>query len=109
MAEVTRAEGDTAVLDRVRTLVTGTLHGRRASVYLFGSWATGRPHRASDIDVAVEAAEPLGPGVLARLREALEESTIPYRVDVVDLADTDPTFRERVRREGVVWTVSASD
>ena len=78
------------------------------SGYLFGSWATGRRHSASDIDVAIEATEPLAPGLLAGLREALEESTIPYRVDVVDLADADPTFRERVRREGVVWTASAN-
>lgn len=46
--------------------------------------------------------------MLARLREALEESTIPYRVDVIDLADTDPAFRERVRREDIVWSDSAS-
>ena len=81
---------------------------RRCVVYLFGSWAPGRRHDASDIDVANEAAEPLAPGLLARLRQALEESTIPYRVDVVDLADEDPAFHEWVRREGVVWTGSAN-
>jgi predicted nucleotidyltransferase len=100
--------GDTAALDQVRAVVTRALGGRRATVYLFGSWATGRRHRASDIDIAIEAAEPLAPGLMARLREALEESTIPYRVDVVDLADADPAFREQVRREGVVWSASAS-
>jgi predicted nucleotidyltransferase len=99
---------DAATLDQVRALVIRSLGAGRAVVYLFGSWATGRRHGASDIDVAIEAAEPLAPGLLARLREALEESTIPYRVDVVDLADTDPAFRERVRREGVVWTASAN-
>jgi predicted nucleotidyltransferase len=99
---------DTAALDQVRAVVTRVLGGRRAVVYLFGSWATGRRHGASDIDIAIEAAEPLAAGLLARLREALEESTIPYRVDVVDLADADPAFRERVRREGVVWSASAS-
>jgi len=39
---------------------------------------------------------------------ALEESTIPYRVEVVDLTEASPAFRERVRREGIAWTVSAS-
>jgi hypothetical protein len=46
--------------------------------------------------------------VLATLRDALEESTIPYRVDVVDLAETDADFRERIRREGVLWIASGS-
>ncbi len=53
----------------VRALVIRSLGARRAVVYLFGSWATGHRHGASDIDVAIEAAEPLAPGLLARLRE----------------------------------------
>ena len=32
---------------------------------------------------------------LASLREALEESTIPNRVDVVNLAETDAVFRDQ--------------
>ncbi len=96
------------MLDRVRAVVLRSLGGHRAVVYLFGSWAAGRPHATSDIDVAIDAPEPLPPALLARLREALEESAIPYRVDVVDLADADPPLRDRVRQEGIVWTASAS-
>ena len=102
------APGDAAVLDRVKALVSTTLARRRAAVYLFGSWASGTHRIASDIDIAVDSAEPLPPGLLARLREALEESTIPYRVEVVDLTDTDAGFRDRVRREGVLWIACES-
>lgn len=102
-----------AVLDRLRAILLaalgpGALESPRATIFLFGSWAAGAPGRASDIDIAVDADGPLPPGWLARLRERLEESTIPYRVDVVDLADTDPEFRARVRRDGVAWIVSGS-
>lgn len=99
---------DAATLDQVRALVSQSLTGQRVVVYLFGSWVTGGRHEASDIDVAVEAETPLRAGLLAELRESLDESSIPYRVDVVDLADADAAFRERVRREGVVWIASAS-
>lgn len=102
-----RVESD-AVLDRVRELVTTSLESYDVRVYLFGSHATGAVHAASDVDVAVDVAGPLPPGVLARLREALEESTIPCRVEVVDLRDADAEFRERVLREGIEWNVSAS-
>ena len=96
------------ILTRVRRIVTARLGRYEVRVYLFGSRATGGAHEASDIDLAVDPREPLPPGTLAELREALEESTIPYRVDVVDLRDTDATFRDRVREEGVEWNVSAS-
>ena len=99
---------DVSVLERVKEIVRRTLAPRRVNVYLFGSQASGRARATSDIDVAVETAVPLPPGVLATLRETLEESTIPCRVDVVDLAETDPDFAEHVRREGVLWIASDS-
>ena len=58
--------------------------------------------------MAIESAEPLPRALLASLREALEESTIPNRVDVVDLAETDAAFRDRVRREGIQWIASGN-
>ena len=108
MTTAAHPDRDAAVLDRVRSIVLERLAGRPARVYLFGSWATGTRRRSSDIDVAIETPAPLPAGVLAGLREALEESTIPYRVEVVDLADAGPAFRERVRREGIAWAVSAN-
>ncbi len=99
---------DPALLDRVQGIVRQALGHRPVDVYLFGSWARGAQRPTSDSDVAIESAEPLPRALLASRREALEESTIPNRVDVVDLAETDAAFRERVRREGIRWIVSGS-
>jgi predicted nucleotidyltransferase len=90
-------------LDRVREIVLEALHGRTARVYVFGSSVTGPVHQASDIDIAVEARGPLPPELLAELRDRLEESDIPYDVDIVDLGTVSPMFRERIQRDGVVW------
>jgi len=100
--------GREALLAEVRSLVLRALGGPIATVYLFGSFASGAPHRASDIDVAIDSPSPLPRALLARLRERLEESRVPYRVDVVDLAEADPAFRERVRTTGRVWIERAS-
>jgi predicted nucleotidyltransferase len=89
---------------KVRDMVLATLAGRRAKVWLFGSCARGDWVHSSDIDLAIEAEEPLPAGLMADLTEALEESTIPYEVDVVDLAHADSKFRERVKKEGIPWT-----
>ena len=99
---------DPALLERVKRIVRRVLGHTPVDVYLFGSWARGTQRPTSDIDVAIESAEPLPRALLASLREALEESTIPNRVDVVDLAETDAAFRDRVRREGILWIASGS-
>ncbi len=90
-------------LAEVKRIVLDGLKGHRAKVYLFGSRATGEAWRWSDIDVAVLPLEPLPMGLLGEISEALEESTVPYTVDVVDLSVADSSFRERVEREGVLW------
>lgn len=93
--------GDT--LAQVRDIVLETLAACDARVYLFGSWARGCAHSLSDIDVAIEPHASLPPGLLACMRERLEESSIPYRVEVVDISNADPSFRERVLQEGISW------
>jgi predicted nucleotidyltransferase len=100
---------DERVLDEVRKVVVRALDGQRGRVYLIGSWVSGGRRNSSDIDIAVEMRAPLPPVVLARLREALEESHVPYRVDVVDLAEVDASFRERALLEGQLWIELAND
>jgi hypothetical protein len=46
---------------------------------------------------------PLPIALLSHLQELLEESTIPYAVDLVDLATVEPEFRDKVRRKGIRW------
>ncbi len=91
-------------LAEVRRIVQDGLGGRRARVYLFGSWAKGQADRTSDIDVGILPLEPLPEGTLSEIREALEESLVLYPVDLVDLSETAPEFRERVEREGILWS-----
>jgi predicted nucleotidyltransferase len=87
-----------AVVEALRPYLQGT--GTR--LYLFGSWARGEGRRASDLDLALLSEKPLL-DLMPLLREALEEARVVRRVDLVDLAEAEPAFRERVLREGVLW------
>ncbi|MFZ5470239.1 MAG: nucleotidyltransferase family protein [Myxococcota bacterium] len=91
-------------LQEVRRIVTSALEGHPARVFLFGSWAKGAATRLSDIDVGVLPLARLPGGLLASVREQLEESRVPYHVDLVDLSEADAAFRNRVLQEGVAWT-----
>jgi hypothetical protein len=42
---------------------------------------------------------------LARLRLAYEDSNIPYRVEIVDLTESNFNFRNKVMEEGDKWNV----
>jgi predicted nucleotidyltransferase len=90
-------------LESVRQIILDALRGYRAKVWLFGSQATGRARLHSDIDVAILPLEPLPKLTLFNIRDALEESDVIRTVDVVDLSETDESFRQRVEKEGIQW------
>jgi predicted nucleotidyltransferase len=90
-------------LEELRQLVLEALGNRDAEVWLFGSCARNevRPH--SDIDIGILPQDNLPSTFFAVLSADIEESPIPYDVDLVDLRYADPALLEEVRREGVKW------
>lgn len=91
-------------LAEVRRIVLEGLRGHAVRVYLFGSQAHGSPVRTSDIDVGVLPLNGLPTGLLSTIRDRLQDSTVPYEVDLVDLSRAGADFRRRVEQEGLLWT-----
>lgn len=87
-------------IERIRRMVLDFFSDTPERVYLFGSWARGVQHRSSDVDIAVDGGTA---GRIGAFRELLEESAIPYRVDVVDMRHTSENLREEIRRDGIAW------
>jgi predicted nucleotidyltransferase len=87
----------------LRRMVLDACGDREAEVWLFGSCARGDVRTHSDIDIAILAREPLPAAFLAALAADIDDSPIPYDVDLVDLRHVDPALAEEVRREGIKW------
>ena len=92
-----------SALTELRQVVKKALAGVPSSVYLYGSVISGPMRRSSDIDIAVRTESDPPAGCMAGLRERIEDSRIPYSVDVVLLNEADPEFAGLVMRQGVRW------
>lgn len=68
--------------------------GSRVSV----SWTA---RETSDLDLALMTTEPLDLLRVAEMRDAFDESDLPFRVDLVDWATTSENFRKVIKREYV--------
>ena len=101
----TRVAGRRDVLTQTRQIAAERLGGFGGRVFLFGSWARGEERGTSDIDLGILCEEPTGRGLIAELQSDYDESTIPYRVEVVDLRTVGDGFRAKVLAEGVEWSV----
>ncbi|WP_219619897.1 MULTISPECIES: type VII toxin-antitoxin system MntA family adenylyltransferase antitoxin [Bacillus] len=90
-------------LDLLKGIIFKTMSDISVNVYLFGSWARKEEKRTSDIDIALQSKEEIPAVKWIELRERIEESTLPYKVDLVDLSKAAPVFKEKVEREGILW------
>lgn len=71
------------------------------SVWLFGSRALGTYKEASDIDLAIKGH--LNQKTLVRLKDAFEDSDLPFFVDLVEYAGiTEPTLKKHIDDFGIV-------
>jgi predicted nucleotidyltransferase len=78
-----------------------------AKAVAFGSrvagWPFGRGSKPySDLDVALFGVAQADTQALAHLRADLEESALPWRVDISNANDLPTTLRELVERHGVL-------
>jgi predicted nucleotidyltransferase len=86
--------------EELSAILQKKLPGRK--VWAFGSRATGRRvKRFSDLDLAIEGKE-MTLREAAMLDEALDESRLPFKVDVVELDRLAPAFRAAIEPDLVL-------
>lgn len=78
---------------------------RGARAYVFGSRAHGGARQYSDLDLALEWDCALGLDTIGQIAEALSESDLPFKVDIVDLWLVDPAFRARIAANWIALPV----
>jgi predicted nucleotidyltransferase len=76
-------------------LVISPLKASGATVWIFGSRARGDHKVFSDIDIMFETKDnnPFPTGFISGLKEAIEESRLPFKVDLVDFKDMADSYR----------------
>lgn len=80
---------------------------QNTKVWVFGSRATGRARRYSDLDLAIEAGRPLTLDEIAGLAEAFSDSDLPYKVDLADWCNIDRGWQQTIMGERVALTKAA--
>lgn len=76
-------------------------------VWVFGSRAKGPIKPFSDLDFAIDIGQPLSLDLLADLRFAFDESSLPYQVDIVDLNTISPNFLHIIDSHKIPFLLSS--
>lgn len=83
-------------------------HLPTAEVWAYGSRVNGNGHEASDLDLVVRNPADLKQETvqLGEMREALVESNLPIRVEIVDWARVPISFHQEIEQAYVVVQVA---
>lgn len=77
-----------------------------AEVWAYGSRVNGQSHVTSDLDLVLRNPKNLNESFfldLIKLKSAIQESTLPILVDVLDWARIPDTFKDEIKRAHIVF------
>lgn len=76
----------------IKNILKRFIDFKKYQVFIFGSRAAGKARKFSDYDIGVKGQKPLDFKKIALIKGELEESDLPYRVDVVDFSTVSKKF-----------------
>ena len=87
------------------SIITGILERylpKNSTVMAFGSRTTGNAKKFSDLDIAIDSKTKLPADVMTNIKFDLEDSNLPYKVDVIDWNDTSEHFKKIISADLVL-------
>ncbi len=71
-------------------------------VFLFGSRAKENNKKSSDVDIGIMGKKPIGK-IYYKIVDKIEESIVPYKVDIVDFSMVEEKFKKIAMKKIEVW------
>ena len=90
-------------IDIVKQIVLKHIPKDNFAVFLFGSRAVGNAKPLSDIDIGILGSEPLPTIIKVDLESDLEESIVPYKIDLIDFYQVDKDFKKEALNTIQIW------
>jgi uncharacterized protein len=90
-------------LELAKEIILDQLDDPNVKVFLFGSRAGNRPGSGSDIDVGFAGFQKPSETTFRRINLALEESRIPYQIDLVDFDKVSEDFKATALKKIIKW------
>ena len=80
-----------------KKLIKEILTCYNVKAYVYGSRTRGTARTTSDLDLVIKT--PLEKRLLRKIRAELEESRLPFKVDITSWNDLDPGFQSLVEND----------
>jgi predicted nucleotidyltransferase len=96
-------ELESKYIAELKKIILDFFRNKRVKVFLFGSRAREEEYPASDVDIGIIPLSDSEIGQITLLKERIENSNIPYKVDIVNLNEVSDDFKKEILKEAIVW------
>ena len=87
----------------LKRMVLDFFKDKNVKIFLFGSRARGSNYIASDVDLGILPSTEEEAKRISLLKERIENSNIPYKVDIVNLKEITDDFKNEILKEALIW------
>ena len=94
---------DRNYLNIVKKIVLDKIPKDKFNIFLFGSRARRKHRFAADIDIGVQGEIPLDQRVISTIKNEVDESIIPFKVDIIDFTDVSDDFKKVALEDIEIW------
>ena len=94
---------DDKYLGRLKEIVLSQVDTDTVMVFIFGSRTSPVHRRHSDVDIGLLSDDPLPTILYHKIRNAIDASSIPFEVDIVDFTRVSPEFRKKAQEKMIIW------
>ena len=88
------SKNEKEVLKEIKKIIGKFIDLKKYDVFVFGSRAESKARKFSDYDIGILGDRTVPMGKIALIKDELEESDLPYRVDVVDFRLVSKDFKK---------------
>lgn len=99
----TSSPGDEKYLALLKEIVLSFVDTEKVIVFLFGSRASEQHASRSDADIGLMAEGMMPEKVYHKIKNAIDDSIIPWEVDIVDFAGVSPAFKREALKKIIIW------
>lgn len=85
-------------LNFIKEMLKKHISNPEAKFYIFGSRATGKYKKYSDVDIAIDCTNMTSDQKI-KLQSDFDNSTFPYEVDIIDLNNIQDNFKNLIKDE----------
>ncbi len=96
-------DNDDKYLSLLKNIVLSNIPLDKYNVFLFGSRVRAKHKFAADYDIGVKGNEPLSLNTISKIKDIIEESMIPFDVDIIDFSNVSDSFKKVALKEYKTW------